>query len=87
LASKLGIQTYQILTTDDEVCIPSLSSIFLTVFLKIYKVENTKKEFSCCEIYLKTRILEHTYTANDYRQTTDKLIFKRFISTVRWIRK
>jgi hypothetical protein len=31
LASKLGIQTYQILTNDDEVCIPSLSSIFSTV--------------------------------------------------------
>ena len=28
MASKLGIQTYQILTKDDEVCIPSLSSIF-----------------------------------------------------------
>ena len=32
LALKLGIQTYQILTNDDEVCIPSLSSIFLGVF-------------------------------------------------------
>jgi hypothetical protein len=28
---KLGIQTYQILTNDDEVCVPSLSSIFLAV--------------------------------------------------------
>ena len=27
LALDLGIQTYQILTNDDEVCIPSLSSI------------------------------------------------------------
>ena len=27
------------------------------------------------------------YTANDYRQTTDKLIFKHVISTLRWIRK
>ena len=26
------IQTYQILTNDDEVCIPSLSSILLAVF-------------------------------------------------------
>ena len=31
LALKLGIQTYQILTNDDEVCIPSLSSILLAV--------------------------------------------------------
>ena len=30
-----GIQTYQILTNDDEVCIPSLSSILLAV-RKIY---------------------------------------------------
>ena len=28
---KIGIQTYQILTSDDEVCIPSLSSILLAV--------------------------------------------------------
>ena len=31
LALDLGIQTYQILTNDDEVCIPSLSSILLAV--------------------------------------------------------
>ena len=31
LALKLGILTYQILTNDDEVCIPSLSSILLAV--------------------------------------------------------
>ena len=31
LALKIGIETYQILTKDDEVCIPSLSSIFLAV--------------------------------------------------------
>ena len=30
---------------------------------------------------------EATYTANAYRQTTDKLMFKSVISTVRWIRK
>ena len=28
LALKLGIQTYQILTNDDEVCNPSLSKVF-----------------------------------------------------------
>ena len=31
LALTLGIQTYQILTNDDEVCIPSISSILLAV--------------------------------------------------------
>ena len=31
LALKLGLQAYQILTNDDEVCIPSLSSILLAV--------------------------------------------------------
>ena len=31
MALKLEIQAYQILTNDDEVCIPSLSSIVLAV--------------------------------------------------------
>jgi hypothetical protein len=31
MALNSGIQTYQILTNDDEVCIPSLSSIRLAV--------------------------------------------------------
>jgi hypothetical protein len=31
LALNLGIQTHQILTNDDEVCIPSLSRIVLAV--------------------------------------------------------
>ena len=31
LALNSGIQTYQTLTNDDEVCIPSLSSILLAV--------------------------------------------------------
>ena len=31
LALKLGIQTHQILTNNDKVCIPSLSSILLVV--------------------------------------------------------
>ena len=34
LALKLGIQTYQILTKDDEVCIRSLSSILLAVLFR-----------------------------------------------------
>ena len=36
LALKLGIQTYQILTNDDEVCIPSLSSILLAVTINVF---------------------------------------------------
>ena len=35
MALKLGIQTYQILTNDDEVCIPSLSRILLAVMAEI----------------------------------------------------
>jgi hypothetical protein len=31
MALNSGIQTYQILTNDDEVCIPSLSSILLAL--------------------------------------------------------
>ena len=31
LALNSGIQTYQILTNDDEVCIPSISGILLAV--------------------------------------------------------
>ena len=31
LALNSGIQAYQILTNDDEVCVPSLSSILLAV--------------------------------------------------------
>ena len=31
LALNSGIKTYQILTNDDKVCIPSLSSIILAV--------------------------------------------------------
>ena len=35
---KLEIQAYQILTNDDEVCIPSLSSILLAV-MKNFEVD------------------------------------------------
>ena len=34
-------------------------------------------------MYLSTLV----HTANVYRQTTDKLMFKSVISTVRWMRK
>ena len=39
LALKLGIQTYQILTNNDEVCIPSVSSILLAVYIQRHKFE------------------------------------------------
>ena len=35
LALNTGLQTYQILTNDDEVCIPSLSIILLVVMSEI----------------------------------------------------
>ena len=41
LALKIGIQTYQILTNDDEVCIPSLSSIFLALIPDSFVVPKT----------------------------------------------
>ena len=44
LALKLGIQTYQILTNNDEVCIPYLSSILLAV--NAHCVAHVKKVFS-----------------------------------------
>jgi hypothetical protein len=42
LALKLGIQAYQILTDDDEVCIPSLSSIFLAVLVRQKKISRSE---------------------------------------------
>jgi hypothetical protein len=42
LALKLGIQTYQILTNDDEVCIPSLSkgTLCFEYFSKLFWILN-----------------------------------------------
>jgi hypothetical protein len=42
LSLNSGIQTNQILTNDDEVCIPRLSSILLAVF---WKIEDTNTFF------------------------------------------
>ena len=41
LALNSGIQTSQILTTNDEVCIPSLSSILLDLSKTFNKVEKS----------------------------------------------
>ena len=38
MAFKLGIETYHILTNDDEVFIPSLSSILLAVPEKLFQI-------------------------------------------------
>ena len=46
LALNLGIQTYQNLTNDDEVCIPSLSSILLAVPKKITNMMQKLNRFS-----------------------------------------
>ena len=52
LTLKLGIKTYQILTNDDEVCIPSLSSISLavsmynSVVLKVFIAATSLRKFA-----------------------------------------
>ena len=38
--SKLGIQTYQMLANDDEVCIPSISCILLAVCCNLVLVQD-----------------------------------------------
>ena len=43
LALNSGIQTYQIFRNDDEVCIPSLSSILLAV-TKAYQFDNNAEK-------------------------------------------
>ena len=55
LALKLGIQTYQILTNDDEVCIPSLSSILLAVKCNPRK-KKLRPEFSFVNLKYKNKI-------------------------------
>ena len=35
------------------------------------------------KFYIPKDYIDYKYTANDYRQTTDKLIFKHVISTLR----
>ena len=46
MALNSGIQTYQILTNDDEVCIPSLSSILLAVIPAIKRHYNNATKLS-----------------------------------------
>ena len=44
MALNSGIQTYQILTNDDEVCIPSLSSILLAVLNCLYSESDVEMD-------------------------------------------
>jgi len=53
MALTLGIQTYQIFTNDDEVCIPSLSSILLAVNLIFLRKQN--KNCLVCENLIKRK--------------------------------
>ena len=56
MALNSGIQTYQILTNDDEVCIPSLSSILLAV-LRVQLVYTLVTQFHDFLIELGTQLL------------------------------
>ena len=55
MALNSGIQTYQILTNDDEVCIPSLFSILLAVCIGVWKQRQQK--LSC---YQGLKVLDST---------------------------
>ena len=63
LALKLGIQAYQILTNDDEVCVPILSSILLAVLHKVFHPIVSPyftSIFHVCTLYVvKLRLLIH----------------------------
>ena len=53
MALKLGIQTYQILTNDNEVCVPSLSNILLAVrIFSKYIWYFLRKLYSITKIFL-----------------------------------
>ena len=47
MALELGIMTYQILTNNDEVCTPSLSSILLAVLILV--IEKKGEQFGLIE--------------------------------------
>ena len=54
LALKSGIQTYQILTNDDEVCNPSHSSILLAVTNLCKKLASIYRESPLSTVSLST---------------------------------
>ena len=62
-------------------CQIALSSI--ANYFRSYRKKQFGIRYFAIEVYNKVV----SYTANVYWQTTDKLLFKSVISTVRWIRK
>ena len=66
MALKLGIQTYQILTNDDEVCIPNISSTILLA------VKDSLSRFLYFILYrfprLYTNFISPTYTLITIRE-------------------
>ena len=58
MALKSGIQTYQILTNDDEVCIPSLSSIptISQVFMPTWWWNFKNKEWGFLDRFLRNKL-------------------------------
>jgi hypothetical protein len=73
LALNSGIQTNQILTNDDEVCIPSLSSILLAVLCIFFKSkslgisEKVQKRGNCakCDERISKKIDFHKVRAKE----------------------
>ena len=51
---KLGTQTYQVLTKNDEVCIPSLSSIFLAVNRQLVEAMHGRPRLKQVRLALKS---------------------------------
>ena len=56
LASKSGIQTCQILTNDDEVCIPSLSSMYSLSCKVLFFKKSLLALEKCIEIYFDLKL-------------------------------
>ena len=72
MALKLGIQTYQILANDDEVCILSLSSIFLAV-------NTILRDFAChliAKFNLRSKLHNSTTGTTKHVQNYSPEIFK-----------
>ena len=70
---KLGIQTYQILTNDDEVGIPSLSSILLAVLEKKGTLRVASLILSFNRIYNSNGILKDISNGLENPETSAKL--------------
>ena len=60
MALNSGIQTYQILTNDDEICIPSLSSILIAVSFGIWLKTIPTKKKKCVDSLTNLKLREIT---------------------------